>query len=160
MKVSSLINVLLKSFSNLCRQELSFWLFLLNQGPGKRDWFDSWEFRIWYLGKILPSLTWVSYSAPLICNIGSIIAVLGMPLTTLVSRNEIETVRDSSTVIGVLKLIFYRYNCGFFWLALVQGLSRQYAFSMFSFASQDLFCMSRTEALNQTSWLDSQPFTR
>ncbi|KAF8911566.1 hypothetical protein CPB84DRAFT_1671675 [Gymnopilus junonius] len=54
-------------------EELSFWLFLMNQGPGKRDWFDSWEFRIWYLG--------------------SIIAVLGMPLTTLVSRKEIETVQ-------------------------------------------------------------------
>ncbi|KAJ3495433.1 hypothetical protein NLJ89_g10622 [Agrocybe chaxingu] len=54
-------------------EELSFWLFLLHQGPGKRDWFHSWEFRIWYTG--------------------SIIAVLGMPLTTLVSRREIERVQ-------------------------------------------------------------------
>lgn len=31
--------------------ELTFWLFLLHQGPGKRDWFHSWEFRTWYLGE-------------------------------------------------------------------------------------------------------------
>lgn len=30
--------------------ELTFWLFLLHQGPGKDDWFHSWEFRTWYLG--------------------------------------------------------------------------------------------------------------
>ncbi|KAF9012604.1 hypothetical protein BDQ17DRAFT_1344242 [Cyathus striatus] len=52
-------------------EELTFWLFLLHQGPGKREWFQSWEFRAWYLG--------------------SIIAVAGMPLTTLVSRRQLET---------------------------------------------------------------------
>ncbi|RXW25568.1 hypothetical protein EST38_g254 [Candolleomyces aberdarensis] len=51
--------------------ELAFWLFLLHQGPGKRDWFHSWEFRAWY--------------------IGSIVAVLGMPLTVLVSRHHLDT---------------------------------------------------------------------
>ena len=30
--------------------ELTFWLFLLHQGPHKRNWFQSWEFRAWYLG--------------------------------------------------------------------------------------------------------------
>lgn len=32
--------------------ELTFWLFLLTQGPGKRDWFHSWEFRTWFLGEL------------------------------------------------------------------------------------------------------------
>ncbi|RDB24881.1 hypothetical protein Hypma_007388 [Hypsizygus marmoreus] len=31
--------------------ELTFWVFLLNQGPRKRDWFASWEFRVWKIGK-------------------------------------------------------------------------------------------------------------
>jgi len=51
-------------------EELTFWLFMLNQGPSKRDWFKSWEVRVWY--------------------IGSIISILGMPLTTLITRDEIE----------------------------------------------------------------------
>ncbi|KAF8963619.1 hypothetical protein BDZ97DRAFT_984668 [Flammula alnicola] len=54
-------------------EELAFWLFLLHQGPGKREWFHSWEFRTWYLG--------------------SMVAVLGMPLVTLVTRREIERVQ-------------------------------------------------------------------
>ncbi|KAI9441752.1 hypothetical protein H4582DRAFT_1934705 [Lactarius indigo] len=28
-------------------EELAFWLFLLDQGPEKRDWFTSWEYRLW-----------------------------------------------------------------------------------------------------------------
>ncbi|KAF8234414.1 hypothetical protein L208DRAFT_1359668, partial [Tricholoma matsutake] len=52
-------------------EELAFWLFLLHQGPSKRDWFHSWEYRAW-------------------C-IGSIVATAGMPLTTLLSRRQIET---------------------------------------------------------------------
>ncbi|KAJ7496601.1 hypothetical protein FB451DRAFT_199000 [Mycena latifolia] len=52
-------------------EELTFWLFLLHQGPKKREWFHSWEFRIWRLG--------------------SVIAILGMPLTTLIKRHNIET---------------------------------------------------------------------
>ncbi|KDR75588.1 hypothetical protein GALMADRAFT_248075 [Galerina marginata CBS 339.88] len=54
-------------------EELAFWLFLLHQGPGKRDWFDSLEFRGWYMG--------------------SIIAIIGMPLTTLVKRGDIDTLQ-------------------------------------------------------------------
>ncbi|KIY69797.1 hypothetical protein CYLTODRAFT_212928 [Cylindrobasidium torrendii FP15055 ss-10] len=49
-------------------EELTFWLFLLHQGPGKRDWFESWEFRVWYLG--------------------SMFAILGMPLIALIKRND------------------------------------------------------------------------
>ncbi|KAF9463534.1 hypothetical protein BDZ94DRAFT_1297750 [Collybia nuda] len=52
-------------------EELTFWLFLLHQGPGKREWFQSWEFRTWYLG--------------------SVAAVIGMPVTTLVTRRDIDT---------------------------------------------------------------------
>ncbi|TEB38185.1 hypothetical protein FA13DRAFT_1785999 [Coprinellus micaceus] len=52
-------------------EELAFWLFLLHQGPGKRDWFHCWEFRAWYLG--------------------SCAAVLGMPLTVLVTRHQLDT---------------------------------------------------------------------
>ncbi|KAF7290056.1 hypothetical protein HMN09_01310700 [Mycena chlorophos] len=52
-------------------EELTFWVFLLNQGPKKREWFSSWEFRAWY--------------------IGSMIAILGMPITALLKRHDIET---------------------------------------------------------------------
>jgi len=52
-------------------EELTFWLFLLHQGPSKREWFHCWEFRTWY--------------------IGSLIAILGLPLTTLIKRHNIET---------------------------------------------------------------------
>ncbi|KAJ7125397.1 hypothetical protein C8R44DRAFT_840424 [Mycena epipterygia] len=52
-------------------EELTFWLFLLHQGPRKREWFHCWEFRTWYLGSLL--------------------AILGMPLTTLIKRHNIET---------------------------------------------------------------------
>ncbi|KAF6761188.1 hypothetical protein DFP72DRAFT_880367, partial [Ephemerocybe angulata] len=52
-------------------EELTFWLFLLHQGPGKRDWFHCWEFRTWYLG--------------------SSIAVLGMPITALITRHQVQT---------------------------------------------------------------------
>ncbi|EGO00817.1 hypothetical protein SERLA73DRAFT_32684, partial [Serpula lacrymans var. lacrymans S7.3] len=51
-------------------EELTFWLFLLHQGPKKREWFDSWEFKLWYTG--------------------SVVAILGMPLTTLVSRRNLD----------------------------------------------------------------------
>ncbi|KAF7294047.1 hypothetical protein MKEN_01451100 [Mycena kentingensis (nom. inval.)] len=52
-------------------EELTFWVFLLNQGPRKREWFSSWEFRAWY--------------------IGSMLAIIGMPLTTLLKRKHLQT---------------------------------------------------------------------
>ncbi|PPQ81175.1 hypothetical protein CVT24_009475 [Panaeolus cyanescens] len=74
-------------------EELAFWLFLLHQGPGKRDWFHSWEFRTWYLG--------------------SIVAILGMPLTTLITRREIERVQAwiflSGSSAGTFTTIFFLY---------------------------------------------------
>ncbi|KAF8910876.1 hypothetical protein CPB85DRAFT_1435138 [Mucidula mucida] len=53
-------------------EEFTFWLFLLHQGPSKRLWFSSWEFRLWYLG--------------------SMVAVIGMPLVTLIKRVDLSSV--------------------------------------------------------------------
>lgn len=39
--------------------ELAFWLYLLHQRPQKAEWFESWEYRMWYMGKsflLLPYL--------------------------------------------------------------------------------------------------------
>lgn len=30
--------------------ELAFWMYLLHQNPNKAEWFESWEYRMWYLG--------------------------------------------------------------------------------------------------------------
>ncbi|KAF9262679.1 hypothetical protein L218DRAFT_903711 [Marasmius fiardii PR-910] len=49
-------------------EELTFWLFLLHQGPSKRDWFHSWEFRAW--------------------SMGSVVAILGMPIAVIVKRHN------------------------------------------------------------------------
>lgn len=49
-------------------EELTFWLFLLHQGPSKRDWFHSWEFRAW--------------------SMGSVVAILGMPIAVIVQRHD------------------------------------------------------------------------
>ncbi|KAF9529757.1 hypothetical protein CPB83DRAFT_753202, partial [Crepidotus variabilis] len=66
--------------SHLSLPELTFWLFLLHQGPGKREWFHSWEFRIW------------------LC--GAIISVLGLPLTAVIARNSIETTQAWIFLVG------------------------------------------------------------
>ncbi|KAG5640874.1 hypothetical protein DXG03_006760 [Asterophora parasitica] len=52
-------------------EELTFWVFLLNQGPGKREWFASWEFRVW--------------------TIGSVATLTGMPMTALAARHDLDT---------------------------------------------------------------------
>ncbi|KAI0819196.1 hypothetical protein BC628DRAFT_1085741 [Trametes gibbosa] len=52
-------------------EELAFWLYLLHQNPNKEAWFSSWEYRLWYLGSVL--------------------AIIGMPLTALITRNQLET---------------------------------------------------------------------
>ncbi|THH18316.1 hypothetical protein EW146_g2637 [Bondarzewia mesenterica] len=61
-------------------EELAFWLFLLDQGPAKREWFDSWEYRMWY--------------------ISCIAAVLGMPLTALIARNDLSTMDAWILLVG------------------------------------------------------------
>ncbi|KAI0669539.1 hypothetical protein C8Q78DRAFT_992653 [Trametes maxima] len=52
-------------------EELAFWLYLLHQNPNKEAWFSSWEYRLWYMG--------------------SLVAIIGMPLTALITRNHLET---------------------------------------------------------------------
>jgi hypothetical protein len=31
-------------------EELTFWLFLVHQGPTPREWFESWEYSVWKFG--------------------------------------------------------------------------------------------------------------
>jgi len=52
-------------------EELTFWLFLLNQGRVPREWFRSFEYTIWCLG--------------------SCFSVLGMPLLTLITKRNVES---------------------------------------------------------------------
>lgn len=61
-------------------EELTFWLFLLHQGPRTRLWFDSWEFRVWLLG--------------------TVVAGLGMPLTTLIARRQLDTCQAWIFLVG------------------------------------------------------------
>jgi len=63
-------------------EELAFWIFLLDQGPEKRDWFTSWEYRVW--------------------SIGCAAAILGMPLTTTIARHNILTVDAWIFLVGTL----------------------------------------------------------
>jgi len=49
-------------------EELMFWLFLIHQGPERRDWFASAEFKSW--------------------AIGSCIAMAGMPVTAVLTRAD------------------------------------------------------------------------
>ncbi|KIM31317.1 hypothetical protein M408DRAFT_257396 [Serendipita vermifera MAFF 305830] len=49
-------------------EELTFWLFLLHQGPSQRDWFSSLEFKTWAAGASL--------------------AVIGMPTLTVLTRED------------------------------------------------------------------------
>ncbi|KAI9465377.1 hypothetical protein BJY52DRAFT_1424761 [Lactarius psammicola] len=63
-------------------EELAFWLFLLDQGPEKRDWFTSWEYRVW--------------------SIGCAAAILGMPLTTMIARHNILTIDAWIFLVGTL----------------------------------------------------------
>ncbi|KAH9039882.1 hypothetical protein EDB85DRAFT_1928390 [Lactarius pseudohatsudake] len=62
--------------------ELAFWLFLLDQGPEKRDWFTSWEYRLW--------------------SISCAAVVLGMPLTTMIARHNILTIDAWIFLVGTL----------------------------------------------------------
>lgn len=50
-------------------EELTFWLFMLNQGPGKSQWFSSYEYKVWFFG--------------------SFVSVLGLPLTALIAKNDL-----------------------------------------------------------------------
>ncbi|KAI0041086.1 hypothetical protein FA95DRAFT_771740 [Auriscalpium vulgare] len=63
-------------------EELAFWLFLLDQGPDKGEWFSSWEYRLWY------------------CSCVS--SVLGMPLTALIARHDLDTIDAWIFLVGAL----------------------------------------------------------
>ncbi|KAH7928722.1 hypothetical protein BV22DRAFT_1058470 [Leucogyrophana mollusca] len=74
-------------------EELTFWLFLLHQGPKTRLWFDSWEFRLWLLG--------------------TVVAGLGLPLTALISRRQLDTCQAWIFLVGstasTVTTIFFLY---------------------------------------------------
>lgn len=50
------------------RLELCFWLFLITVGPKHTSWFRSLHFKIW--------------------AVGSLIAIVGMPLVTIFTRHD------------------------------------------------------------------------
>ncbi|KIP09054.1 hypothetical protein PHLGIDRAFT_29277 [Phlebiopsis gigantea 11061_1 CR5-6] len=61
-------------------EELAFWMYLLHQRPQKAEWFESWEYRMWYMG--------------------SMIAFIGMPLTALVARRDVITLDAYIFLVG------------------------------------------------------------
>ncbi|EIM80882.1 uncharacterized protein STEHIDRAFT_27288, partial [Stereum hirsutum FP-91666 SS1] len=63
-------------------EELAFWLFLLDQGPSKREWFTSWEYRMWYCG--------------------CVVAFLGMPITALAARHDLDKIDAWIFLVGSL----------------------------------------------------------
>lgn len=71
------------------RAEFTFWLFLQNQGPTTRLWFESAEFRFWLWGTLLaPSENLIADCAVP----GTLFALMGMPLTTFISRRQLDSV--------------------------------------------------------------------
>ncbi|KAH7910037.1 hypothetical protein BJ138DRAFT_985926, partial [Hygrophoropsis aurantiaca] len=74
-------------------EELTFWLFLLHQGPKTRLWFDSWEFRVWLSG--------------------TVVAGLGLPLTALVSRRDLDMCQAWIFLVGstasTVTTVFFLY---------------------------------------------------
>ncbi|KAL1687882.1 hypothetical protein GGG16DRAFT_116527 [Schizophyllum commune] len=79
-------------------EELMFWLFLLHQGPRKRDWFHSWEFRIW--------------------SLGSTTAIVGLPMTTLAARRDLDLCAAwiflVGAVAGTVTTVWFLYVIGKF----------------------------------------------
>ncbi|KAI0029950.1 hypothetical protein K488DRAFT_30550, partial [Vararia minispora EC-137] len=75
-------------------EELAFWLFLLDQRTEKREWFESWEYRLWYTSCVG--------------------ALLGMPLTTLVARKNLETTDAWTFLVGSSLSTFT--NVSFLWV--------------------------------------------
>lgn len=68
--------------------ELTFWLFMLNQGPGKGQWFSSLEYKVWFFGTLRP-LRRGAFISDGINHPGSFVSGLGLPLTALVAKNNI-----------------------------------------------------------------------
>ncbi|KAF8435161.1 hypothetical protein L210DRAFT_1020678 [Boletus edulis BED1] len=68
------------SLTVFARAEFTFWLFLQNQGPTTRLWFESCEFKFWL---------W-----------GTLFALIGMPLTTFVSRRQLDLCLAWTLLVG------------------------------------------------------------
>lgn len=66
----------------------------MHQGPRKRDWFHSWEFRLWYIG-MDPRTSRQHLRVELTCILGCMVSFLGLFATTLMTRRNLETVRQS-----------------------------------------------------------------
>lgn len=74
--------------------ELAFWIFLLDQGPEKRYWFTSWEYRLWSTCSSRSSALVLGHDRTFFLScLGCIVTIFGMPLTTLAARHNIVTVR-------------------------------------------------------------------
>jgi hypothetical protein len=79
---------------NVTSTELAFWIFLLDQGPEKRYWFTSWEYRLWSICSSRSCALVLSHDLTFFWScLGCIVTILGMPLTTLAARHDIVTVR-------------------------------------------------------------------
>ncbi|KZT22463.1 hypothetical protein NEOLEDRAFT_1119519 [Neolentinus lepideus HHB14362 ss-1] len=63
-------------------EELCFWLFLVNARTTQQDWFRSWYFRTW--------------------TVGSLAAVIYMPLVTIFTRHNLPKCEASSFLAGSL----------------------------------------------------------
>ena len=98
-----LVNLLL-TFLILSRvthlEELAFWLYLLHQNPDKEAWFSSWEYRLWYIGKLKHAMCSLNSFANT-SVVGSVAAIIGMPLTALITRKNLETVRLATRAGGL-----------------------------------------------------------
>lgn len=74
--------------------ELAFWIFLLDQGPEKRDWFTSWEYRLWSICSSRSSVLVRGLDRTFFLScLGGIATIFGMPLTALAARHHLVTVR-------------------------------------------------------------------
>jgi len=72
-------------------EELCFWLFLVNAGSVQQDWFRSFYFKVW--------------------SVGSIMAVVYMPVTTIVTRSDpIKTVAATFLAGSISDLILNLNN--------------------------------------------------
>lgn len=75
---------------------------MLHQGPDKRDWFDSWEVRVWYIGQYIQStITWCICSSSII---GTMVSIVGLPLTVMITRKELMAVRVNYRYLSFLIL--------------------------------------------------------
>ncbi|KAH9022447.1 hypothetical protein EDB84DRAFT_1510453 [Lactarius hengduanensis] len=80
--------------------ELAFWLFLLDQGPEKRDWFTSWEYRLWSISPSNSTRRILSLVLNLLTGCAAVI--LAMPLTTMIARHNILTIDAWIFLVGTL----------------------------------------------------------